>query len=283
MAKATKKKDKQEKVIVATPIGILSYPYLAAPDEGRAESSGKYSVNLYIPKTTFKKEGKQLVEAILKVGREFFEDDNLELEDFKNPIQDMDELDDLDQHEVGTIRIRAKSEYAPTVVGPQTSDVFNEKRVKEIKGGDYARLVVYVYPYTQKGGGVTLGLNLVQFVKPGKALGQGITASLKVIDDVEVEADDPEDMVDTEDDDTPPKKRRGRPKKTAARDEDEDTEEDEDDEEEETPRRAKSNGKAKRRARDEDEDEEEDEEEDETPRRASRNGVARGRSAGLGF
>lgn len=208
-----KAKDK-EYVTVYTPIGILSYPYLVNPDTGRQESSGKFSAEVYVPKATFATDGKQLVADVLKIAREFHGDPKLKLADIQNPFKDMDTVKDAQDWQKGKYRIRAKAgvkgmaegdlaKYRPTVIGPRKDEngkfpVLSLEEVKAIKAGDEVRFICSVYGYSQQGGGVALGLNVVQFAKVGKALGQGKLRAIEELGEIEVEIDSPEDMVDTE-------------------------------------------------------------------------------------
>jgi hypothetical protein len=211
MAKTVAKKE--EYVTVYSPLGILSYPYLTKPDTGRKESSNKYSAEIYVAKSTWVKEGKQMVDDVLKVARKFFNNPKLKLSEFKGPFTDMDNATDSkgkkiepEEWQKGTIRIRAKAgaEYKPTVIGPRKDPetdkfpVLTDEQVSNIKGGDYVRLIGTVYGYSQQGGGIAIGLNFVQFGKEGKALGQGKMAQIKDLGEIEVEVDAPEEMVDTE-------------------------------------------------------------------------------------
>lgn len=208
MTKNNKVKTKKEYVNIQTPVGIISYPYLAKPDTGRAESSNKYSAEIYIPKPVFAKEGKDMVEKILKVAREFFKNPKLKMGEFKGPITDMDATGKpVEDWQKGTIRVRAKAtqDNKPTVIGPRKDEetgkfpVWSDEQVAAIKGGDHVRLICGVYGYTQQGGGIALGLNFVQFAKEGKALGQGRMKQIEALDEIEVTVDSPADMVDTED------------------------------------------------------------------------------------
>ena len=194
---STKKKSKEaasakkESTKVLTPMGRFSFPYLAKPDEGRKYSSGKYSVDLLIKKEDFKTEGKSLRDMVLKVGRQFFQDDSLELSDFKNPFKDMDKVDDVADYQKGCILIKAKSDYQPVIFGPDKAQLSSDE-IAAIKGGDYGRLIVTVFGYEQQGGGVTLALSAVQFARAGEALGTGVKQYLSMIDEIEVTADEPE-------------------------------------------------------------------------------------------
>jgi len=203
-----KKAPKKEYTNIITPIGVLSYPYLLKPDTGRTESSGKYSAEIYVPKAVWAKEGKPVVEAILKVAREYFKNPKIKLSEFKSPITDMDTVKDAKDFQKGCIRIRAKAgvEHRPVVIAPTKVDdkfpVWTDEQVATIKGGDHVRLIGSVYGYPQQGGGIAIGLNFVQFAKVGKAIGEGRMAQLKELEEIEVEVDSPDSMVDVEEDDS---------------------------------------------------------------------------------
>lgn len=202
-----KKAPKREYVNIITPVGLLSFPYLHKIDSGRAESSDKFSAEIYIPKAVWQKEGKDVYEKILKVGREYFKNPKLKLTEFKNPILDMDTVTGKEvlDYQKGCIRIRAKAgaDQKPTIIGPQKIDakfpVWTDEQVAAIKGGDFGRILGSVYAYPQQGGGVAIGLNFFQFAKVGKAIGQGRSKQLEALDEIEVQVDSPDEMVDTDD------------------------------------------------------------------------------------
>lgn len=213
MAKAVVKKEKRENVKIVTPIGMVSFPYLAKPDTGRKESSNKYSVEIFIPKAAWQKQGKELVEKLLGFARVYFDDPKLKkLSQFKNFITDMDTQKDIKDYQVGTIRIRAKAgslhsgetDQKPTVIGairnPDTEkfDVWTDEQIAKIKGGDFGRIIGNLYGYTQQGGGISLALDFFQFQKEGKAIGQGKMKAIEDLDELEVEVDSADEMVDTD-------------------------------------------------------------------------------------
>lgn len=179
---------KKERVVLATPVGRLSFPMLTKKDEGRKYSDGKFKTDLLIPKDVWKKEGKPLMEAVLKVAAAHF-GKAVKLKDFKHPFKDCDENPKALAYMKGHIMIRAKSSSAPLIVGPDRKPITGEA-LAALKGGDYARLSVSVYAYEQQGGGVTLGLEAVQFRNAGEAFGQGKEASLSVLDEMEVPLDE---------------------------------------------------------------------------------------------
>lgn len=210
------KKKEKEYVTIYTPIGIGSWLYLVKPDIGRKESSLKFSAELYVPKADFLKDGKQMIADVTKVAREYHDNKKLNLNDITNPFKDMDTVKDCPEWAKGTYRIRAKAgkkdmteaewnQYRPTVIAPRKDEngkfpQYTLDEIKEIKAGDYMRFICGVYGYSQQGGGVALGLNFVQFVKEGKALGQGKMKAIENLDEVEVTVDSPEEMFDTEKD-----------------------------------------------------------------------------------
>lgn len=179
---------KPKRAVLGTPLGRLSYPFLDKRDEGRQYSDNKFKTDLLIPKDVWKKEGKALTEAVLAVAKEHY-GKAMKLKDFKHPFKDMDLDPDCSENEKGHIMIRAKAINAPIVVGPDKKPLSPE-RVQALKGGDYAKLAVVPFPYSQQGGGVSLGLNAVQFAREGEAFGQGRTASIEVFEEMEVTTDD---------------------------------------------------------------------------------------------
>lgn len=233
------KAEKIKSVKITTPMGRLSYPFLNEPDSGREFSDNKYKTDFLIPKDIWKTEGKELKDAVLFVGREFFKDKTLELSDFKNPFKDTDKLEKYSSSDEvkNCVLLRCKSVYKPIVVGPhktngQWADLPEEER-KKIKGGDYCKLVVAIYPYGTGDGGVTLGLNLVQFVKPGDSLGGGRAAALAQLEEIEIEPDEI-DNEEKEVDDEEPKKEESKKKNKAPVKEDSDDSEDDSGESDDT-------------------------------------------------
>lgn len=278
-----KKKIKKvpNKIKVLTPPGTLSYPHLASPDEGKTNSDGKYKTDLLIKKADWKEKGKELRQAVLKVGRRHFGDENLQLKDFANPFKDTDALENYSENDrtKGCILLRAKTEYVPSVIGPDKEEL-SEEDIAKIKGGDTARLVVEVYPYDNDEGGVTVGLNLVQFIQTGKALGQGNAAALALVDEIDpddMDIDDPDTDDEDEDEDKPVsrKAKKGqskttkKPVKKTDDEEDEEEELDGDSEEEDSDELAPPRKKKKSKAP-VDEDEEEEDEEEEAPKKKSK-------------
>lgn len=265
-----KKKAIKNKMKVRTPVGILSYPSVVEPDTGREFSDNKYKTDLLIPKASWKTDpdAKKLRQAVLKVGRAHFKDDALELTDFNNPFKDTDKMKkySADDKVKGHILISAKSEFPPVIINAQKKEI-PEKDAKQIKGGDFARLVVVVYPYSAKGNdGVTLGLNLLQYYKEGDALGGGRAALIEMMDEMEVEAEDPdmeendsEEDLDDDDEEKPKSKKKAAPKKKTKKDEEEVEDEEEEIEEEDS-----DDNEDEEESEDDELDEEEETEEEES-------------------
>lgn len=265
--KGTDKADKKAPRLL-TPEGRFSYPYLSAPDTGREYSDDKYKVDLLIDKEVWKNSeaAKKLKAAVLATAKKQPWGRDVEsFDDFKHPFKTTDSIRNCPENMKNCILIRAKSTFAPMVVGPKKNedgdwDELNEKQVKELKGGDWGKLLVAIVPYSQQGGGVSLCLDIVQFKQNGTPLGDGRSASLNLLDEMEVETDELETSNDEEfEEDEAPKKatKKKSSKKAQVEEEEEEESEDEDEgeddydfsddeDEEEAPKRGKArmNGKA---------------------------------------
>lgn len=223
------KKKKDFNPILATPVGRCNYINLKEPDTGRQYSDNKFKLDLLFDMETWKNDAaaKALRAEVLKVAKkaikkgvitklcgEFEGKDpksvdlkTLKLTHFANPFKKGDDKDMSNENYhcyKNTIFITPKKkaelvekfgrEY-PIVVGPDKKD-WSLDEVAKIKSGDHVRCSVSVYPYPHKdGGGVTFGLELVQFVKAGEPFFTGgvKAASMSVIGELEVELEDIDD------------------------------------------------------------------------------------------
>lgn len=183
--------------VILTPLGFISYPYLSKPDVGRENSSGKYTAQLFIEKSQFKTgPGLELLKKIVEVGRTLKNNPNATLKDFKNTVYDVDTLPPEKKaklHEsvrTGYIQINAASKRAPIVKGPK-QEILDVTSIERITGGDVCRFVVAVYPYKQNGGGVALGLNVVQYKEKGPNQFGGGGSGVELLNDLEVTMEDP--------------------------------------------------------------------------------------------
>jgi hypothetical protein len=188
-------KTKIDRVRIVTPTGRIVFPYLSEPDEGRQYSDGKYKVDILFSKDTWKEQGKELREAVLEVAKQYYGKKTIKFSDFKHPFKDGDTKQQ--DYYKNCYYITPKSQFEPAVVGADKT-AFAKDRIRQIKGGDYARLVVTIYPYDQSGGGVTLGLEILQFAHEGEALSGGRAAAMSMIDELDVELSDL-DVVESED------------------------------------------------------------------------------------
>lgn len=176
---------------VTTPIGRISFPYLYEPDSGRSEySDDKYKTDFLIDKGIWKVEGKPLVDAVLKVAAAFFGKPGIKLTEFKNPFKDTDKIDKIsDENQKGCILIKCKTTNPPLIINAQKREMTRDE-IKNLKGGDYGRLVVTAFPYKQQGGGVSLALNAFQFWKEGEAFGGGKQQFMDMVSEMEVGLED---------------------------------------------------------------------------------------------
>lgn len=194
-------KEKKEQVLVWTPPGILSFPYLSAPDTGREFSDNQYKTDLFIKKAEFEKHGQVLKNAVLSVGNEMFSGFSLDSGKFLTPFKDSDDNEKIVQDVLkGSIVVRAKAYFdkqknpiRPKVYGPRKDSAgqwvpLTDDEIKNIKGGDYARLFVSVFAYDKSKTirGVALALRAVQFWKSGTALGGAASKITETMEELEV-------------------------------------------------------------------------------------------------
>lgn len=188
-----------------TPVGRLLRVCILQPAKQDQYNDGtKFRVDIAWKKDKFKADplGIQLLKATLAVGKAFFKDQSLTLQDFKHPFLDGDESDWKPVE--GCFFCRPSSQFQIAVCGPGGfEDKWSESQIRSIKAGDFARLVVNPFPYPTNGGGISFGVNALQFVQVGKALEGGNLKALKVFEEVEVDIDSLgfETAADGEDDD----------------------------------------------------------------------------------
>jgi hypothetical protein len=197
---------KKPKVMVWTPPGMVSFPFFAAPDVGRQYSDNKYKADLLIPKAMFKEKGKPLQEAVLSVGKSYF-GEKFKIKDgvWQTPFKDTDKNEKITHEKMkNCILIRAKAgfnkdkqqAYKPVFMGPRKNaqgqfPELTQEEIMAIKGGDWCLFYVAVYPYDPTkdapAGGVTLGLNAVQFWKADEGFGQGKSVVFGTASELEVD------------------------------------------------------------------------------------------------
>lgn len=189
------KPEKNQKVRCVTPPGRFSYPFFAEPKTGGQYPSGKYEVDLLVTPNDFNTTvGKVLQDAVVMAAQDLFGDSTISSwEEFQSPFKEVEGPDGETY-----IRIRAKSAYKPTVYNAQKEELDDEE-IGEIKGGDYGRLVVTLYAWDKKEGGVSLNLDSAQFWKAGEAFGQGRAAAAELLDEMEVPLEDMEEPAEESD------------------------------------------------------------------------------------
>lgn len=238
-----KGKDDIVRVTLWTPPGMASWPYIAKPDVGNTRySDNKCKTDHFIKKETFKLKGKALEDAVKTVGKAFFgEDYKITNPKWRSPFKDTDKDETIQyDNQKGCIMIRAKTSGGGTTGKPaKLPDVIAARKdssgsfpklskdeIAEIKGGDTVALNITVYPYAaskekdtkdEKGrtvpgkvipGGISFGLNMVQFIKAGEGFGQGNARAMETAEEYE-DSDSPDevtadeiDVVDEEDNDS---------------------------------------------------------------------------------
>lgn len=254
----------------------------------KIETSGSYPSNKFvvtglISKKDWKRDEQtqKMKEAVLKVGRAFFDDEDLELDDFTNPFNPIKEMSGTNEDKEnpiyaeypGGFQFKVKSEFKPggfhlPAKQGEAPKQMTEKEIEAIKGGDYLYLGLSVYAYTQSGGGVTMGLQNFMFAAVGDPLGTSGSGAGDLYDDIEyVEPEDAEDAEEDEEEEEKPKKKSA-PAKKATKKVVEEEDDEEDEEEEEKPKKKPVKKSSKKVV--EEEDDEDEEEEDEKPKKKSK-------------
>lgn len=190
------KPEKSQKVRCVTPAGRFSYPFFVEPKTGGQYPSNKYEVDLLVTPQDFNSAaGKVLQDAVVLAAQDLFGDSTISSwEEFQSPFKEVEGPDGETY-----IRIRAKSAYKPTVYNAQKEEMDDEE-IAEVKGGDFGRLVVTLYAWDKKEGGVSLNLDSAQFWKRGEPFGQGRSAAIEMLDEMEVTMEDLDESAEDESD-----------------------------------------------------------------------------------
>lgn len=192
---------------VACPVRF-SYLYAHTPkkkkdDNGNVvinEDTGKpvmiYQVQIRVPKTDVAGKA-EADKAIAAAGAEFFGDKYAALAktpQFKTPFRDGDleaEAKD-DPTLVGHWFFNASSVNKPGVVGPRRNPEtgkFDQLDESEIKSGDYGKVSIGFFGFKGKASGIAAGLNNIQLLRVGDALGSRTSAE-QDFDDEDADIDD---------------------------------------------------------------------------------------------
>lgn len=178
------------KKVIALPMGRISFPFLAKPDTGREYSDGAWKFDYLIPVETWAKEGKRVSDAILEVARDLSGNPKLKFEEIKkHPIKELGKDPKTDPKMKDYVMMRCKNKNNQPLIVDVNKKEMTQEQIGKIKGGDWCEAVVTIYSYTQSGGGVTFGLDLVRYIKPGEPFGSGAAKHLGLLDDIEVTAE----------------------------------------------------------------------------------------------
>ena len=179
--------------MMKTPIGRLSFPSIIEANTKGQYPTNKWQTDFFISFEDAAKndDWQKLVDAVKKVASANSDDE------IKLPLIDVNTLSDErkiklpEEVRKNHFMLRARSIFCPLILGVDAKQLPVEEG-KKIKGGDYAMLGVQPFYYKQQGGGVSLGLQVVQFVKSGKAFSQAKEKMIQLFDEVEIT---PEDMM----------------------------------------------------------------------------------------
>ena len=160
-------------VKVLTPEARLMFPHFFEPYSGIEGAEEKYSAVLLFEAgadLTGLKEAVQKAAAGLKSKA-----------GARNPICSGDErAEEWGEVFKGAKYIRVSSRFQPAIVDTDRSDILDKSK---LYSGCYVRAVIRAYPYDKAGNrGVAFGVEAVQFLRDGEALG-GSRASVALFDD----------------------------------------------------------------------------------------------------
>lgn len=170
------------------------------------------------------------------------------LSQFKTPFKDGDKIAEEKDPAIysGKVEVRAKSQYPFAIIDAQKNKLSDEEVEAKIKGGDWGRVWVSPYYYPHNGGGIGLGIKMIQYWKPCKAEEAFGGDPDAMIDTLATELDVDMEDVEEEEVEAAPKKRKA--KKKAAPVEEEDYEEEEEEVVAKPKKKAKRSTKKKKAA-----------------------------------
>jgi hypothetical protein len=154
---------------VTTGLGRFSYAHFFEPRAMEEGQDKKYGVSFLIPKTD--KPGIKKIEAAIEACKKIaLEKLGGKLpKNFKMPLRDGDEEKEDDPNYAGHYFINCSSKQKPNVVDKDMNAILD---ATEVKSGDYGRLSLNFFFYDKAGSkGISAGLNNVQKLKNGEALG----------------------------------------------------------------------------------------------------------------
>lgn len=196
-----------QSLFVLTPPGRLGHPQFLTPNPTSAKyNAGKYTTILYVSNTNFQDYGEKFVNSILEVGRSYFGNPDLGIMDFKNPLNkevngkyilnSTGEMTDEKRAKLPDavmkdhIVLNFKGINKPKLYGCEAPITeLSEEVANNMGAGDWARLSVSIFPYAQSGGGVSAGLNAVQFIRTAERFSQSGNKTVEMFESMEVPAD----------------------------------------------------------------------------------------------
>jgi hypothetical protein len=245
-------KDLKCRTTFVTDIGQFGYMYLTEPNQKGKFDKDKLTATIMWDESEWNakrkdSKGKKMstikerVEGVLlEVARKAYKDKKITLDDFQHPIKFGNDQPDPNIYADKVSIIGKRSEKVietsgpPKIYGPKKSEgVLSEKEIKRLKAGDFGRLVLAVYPYTEGAGGISFGLDCLQMQQSGPALTGGVEASAAMLDDLEVELEDVEEPDEEEEDDDDEDEEEEASDDDDDDDEDDEDEDDDDDEDDE--------------------------------------------------
>lgn len=173
---------------VVTPVVRLSFPNLFKPRAAVEGGAPKYSATLLFDKKAQQDPGfKKLQQAVEQAIEEKWGAERPKK--MKLPFLTTSDFENVpDGYEDDMVIVRTSTTQPPGVVDRHREEIINPT---EIYAGCYVKAAVHAYAWQHPTGGkgVSIGLDLVQFVKDGPAFTKRVKAA-DVFDEIEDDEDD---------------------------------------------------------------------------------------------
>lgn len=182
-------KKKRISVSLVTPVAVLSYPHLDAPQEADTGPSKYTATLIFTPEVLRSKEGAvrfaALEEAVGQVAEEFF-GKMVTMGNTKVPVREALAAGALHNpfrrdtakkgYPAGSVFINAKTEQQPGMVRADLSRVPAEEVRALFYPGCHVRASVVPFAFDNKLSGVSFGLNNLQWLSDGERLDSRVAA-----------------------------------------------------------------------------------------------------------
>ena len=163
-----------------------SYVFVTEPRKGENGESGKYSIQILLPKDD--EQVKKIKAAIVKAAEEKF-GSNVKMGMLKSPLRDGDEEREGEEYE-GMYFLNANSSRKPGIVNRNNEPADQDDLEEYCYSGAYFHVSVNFYAFNFEGKkGIAVGLNNLMLRKKGERLDGSSSATSEFSDFVDSDND----------------------------------------------------------------------------------------------